>query len=38
LLSRRNLDVGRSEEFIQEYRRIYIENHLPHTPVIEGMR
>ena len=38
LLSRRNLDVDRTEEFIQEYRRIYIENHLPHTPVIEGMR
>jgi phosphoglycolate phosphatase len=38
LLSRRSLDVARSEEFIQEYRRTYITQHLPHTPVIEGMR
>jgi phosphoglycolate phosphatase len=38
LLSRRGLDVARSEEFIQEYRRVYIENHLPHTQVIDGMR
>jgi phosphoglycolate phosphatase len=38
LLSRRNLDVARTEEFIQEYRRVYIEHHLPHTVVIDGMR
>jgi len=38
LLSRRNLDVSRTEEFIQEYRRVYIEHHLPHTVVIDGMR
>lgn len=38
LLSRRGLDVARSEEFIQEYRRVYIEHHLPHTSVIDGMR
>jgi phosphoglycolate phosphatase len=37
-LTRRGLDVARTEEFIQEYRRVYKENHLPHTPVIEGMR
>ena len=38
LLSRRGLEVARTEEFIQEYRRVYKENHLPHTPVIDGMR
>lgn len=38
LLTRRGLDVARTEEFIQEYRRIYKEHHLPHTPVIDGMR
>lgn len=38
LLSRRGLDVARSEEFIHEYRRVYIERHLPHTSVIDGMR
>jgi phosphoglycolate phosphatase len=38
LLLRRGLDVARTEEFIQEYRRIYIEHHLPHTPMIDGMR
>lgn len=38
LLSQRGLDVARTEEFIHEYRRIYKEHHLPHTPVIEGMR
>lgn len=38
LLTRRGLDVARTEEFIQEYRRIYKEHHLPHTPVISGMR
>ena len=38
LLSRRGLDVARTEEFIQEYRRVYKEHHLPHTTVIDGMR
>ena len=38
LLSRRGLDVARSEEFIHEYRRVYKEHHLPHTSVIDGMR
>ena len=38
LLMRRGLDVARTEEFIYEYRRVYKEHHLPHTPVIEGMR
>jgi phosphoglycolate phosphatase len=38
LLSRRGLDVARTEEFIHEYRRIYKEHHLPHTTVIDGMR
>ena len=38
LLSRRGLDVARTEEFIHEYRRVYKEHHLPHTPVIDGMR
>jgi phosphoglycolate phosphatase len=38
LLSRRGLAVAHTEEFIQEYRRVYKENHLPHTPVIDGMR
>ena len=38
LLTRRGLDVARTEEFIHEYRRIYKEHHLPHTTVIDGMR
>jgi phosphoglycolate phosphatase len=38
LLSRRGLDVARTEEFIHEYRRVYKEHHLPHTTVIDGMR
>ena len=38
LLTRRGLDVARTEEFIQEYRRVYKAHHLPHTPVIKGMR
>jgi phosphoglycolate phosphatase len=38
LLSRRGLDIARTEEFIHEYRRVYKEHHLPHTSVIDGMR
>ena len=38
LLLRRGLDVARTEEFIQEYRRVYKERHLPHTTVFDGMR
>lgn len=38
LLSRRGVDVDRVQEFIDEYRRIYKEQHLPHTPIIDGMR
>lgn len=38
LLRARGIDETRSTEFIHEYRRIYKANHLPHTPVIEGMR
>lgn len=38
LLLRRGVDVDRVQEFIDEYRRIYKEQHLPHTPIIDGMR
>ena len=38
LLRARGIDEERSLEFIYEYRRIYKADHLPHTPVIEGMR
>lgn len=38
LLRARGLDESRSQEFINEYRRIYKAHHLPHTPVIDGMR
>lgn len=38
LLRTRGIDEARSTEFIHEYRRIYKAHHLPHTPVIDGMR
>lgn len=38
LLRVRGIDEARSTEFIHEYRRIYKAHHLPHTPVIDGMR
>lgn len=38
LLRSRGIDEVRSTEFIHEYRRIYKAHHLPHTPVIQGMR
>lgn len=38
LLRTRGIDEARSTEFIHEYRRIYKAHHLPHTPVINGMR
>ena len=38
LLRARGIDESRSIEFIHEYRRIYKAHHLPHTPVIDGMR
>jgi len=38
LLRARGIDESRSLDFIHEYRRIYKANHLPHTPVIDGMR
>ncbi len=38
LLRARGIDESRTNEFIYEYRRIYKAHHLPHTPVIEGMR
>lgn len=38
LLRVRDIDESRTVEFIHEYRRIYKAHHLPHTPVIEGMR
>lgn len=38
LLTARGVDVARTTEFIHEYRRIYRKNHLPFTPVIDGMR
>lgn len=38
LLLQRDIDVSRTDEFIFEYRRVYREHHLPHTPVIDGMR
>lgn len=38
LLRARGIDESRSVEFIHEYRRIYKLHHLPHTPVIDGMR
>ena len=38
LLRARGIDESRTNEFIYEYRRIYKAHHLPHTPVIDGMR
>lgn len=38
LLRVRKIDESRALEFIHEYRRIYKAHHLPHTPVIDGMR
>ena len=38
LLRARGIDESRSRDFIYEYRRIYKEQHLPVTPVIDGMR
>ena len=38
LLRARGIDESRTTEFIHEYRRIYKAHHLPHTPVIKGMR
>lgn len=37
LLRTRGLDESLSDELIQEYRRIYTEHHLPHTPRIDGI-
>ena len=37
LLGARGLDESLSDGLIHEYRRIYMEHHLPHTPRIDGI-
>jgi phosphoglycolate phosphatase len=37
LLTTRGVDLDRVDFFIDQYRKIYREQHLPQTPIIEGM-
>lgn len=37
LLQARHVGLDRVDEFIDLYRKIYREHHLPHTPLIDGM-
>jgi phosphoglycolate phosphatase len=38
LLTARGVELDRVDFFIDQYRRIYREHHLPYTPIFEGMR
>lgn len=38
LLTDRGVSASRADDFINKYRQIYREYHLPNTPLIEGMR
>lgn len=38
LLATRRVDHKHVDDFIEAYRKVYREQHLPHTPIIEGMK